>query len=255
MGEFVAQWYGVLSVLTRTLGEPIRDLAAGSGLPLLSALLFGLIGSLSPCQLTTGMSAVALIGRRPESSRPLLAGLAYAGGKALVYAALGLIVVLLGHAVAQSAIPILQVVRRVLGPLMLIGGLVLLGVLRPRITVTAGERLAAVAADRLDATRPKGAFALGMAFALAFCPTLFFLFFGLTIPLALTSPGGIVFPALFALGTTLPLLIVLGALALGARSSTGITQALHRLQPRLTQFAGVILILAGLNDTVVYWFV
>jgi len=94
-----------------------------------------------------------------------------------------------------------------------------------------------------------------MAFALAFCPTLFFLFFGLTIPLALASPGGIVVPALFALGTTIPLLIVLGALALGAHSSTGVTRALHRLQPRLNRFAGVILILAGLNDTIIYWFV
>lgn len=255
MGELVGQWYGLLNTLTRTFGVPIHDLALDSSVPLFSAFLFGVIGSLSPCQLTTGISAVALIGRRAECSRPLLAGLAYAAGKAVVYLLLGLAVVLLGQAIAQSAIPVIQVVRRLLGPLMLIGGLVLLGVLRARIAPALGERIATFAVDRLDATRPQGAFALGMAFALAFCPTLFFLFFGLTIPLALASPGGIIFPAFFALGTTLPLLVVLGALALGAHGATGVARVLQRLQPRLTQVAGVILILAGLNDTIVYWFV
>ncbi len=73
-----------------------------------------------------------------------------------------------------------------------------------------GERVAAAAAERLEPTRPRGAFVLGMAFALAFCPTLFLLFFGLLIPLTLASAGGLIFPALFALGTAAPLLALLG---------------------------------------------
>src|SRR5438477_39404 len=51
-----------------------------------------------------------------------------------------------------------------------------------------------------------GAFLLGTAFSFAFCPTLFLLFFGLTIPLALQSSLGVVYPGVFALGTTLPLI-------------------------------------------------
>jgi hypothetical protein len=35
---------------------------------------------------------------------------------------------------------------------------------------------------------------------LAFCPTLFWLFFGLTVPLALRSAGGWSFPGLLAAG-------------------------------------------------------
>ncbi len=60
-----------------------------------------------------------------------------------------------------------------------------------------------------------GAFLLGAAFAFAFCPTLFLLFFGLTIPLALASPVGVIYPALFALGTTLPLLGLAALLTAG----------------------------------------
>lgn len=252
MQDLALQWYSALSVLTRTLTEPVQELSASIGLPPVTAVLLGLIGSVAPCQLTTGLSAVALIGNKVQG-RPIAAGLAYVAGKALVYGALGLLFVLLGQAVALSSIPVIQVVRRLLGPLMLLVGLVLLGVLHARFTFGLGDRLAAAAADRLDASRPGGAFVLGGAFALAFCPTLFFLFFGLLVPLALVSPGGVVYPALFALGTTIPVLIVLGAVALGVRSSLGVTRTITGAQPLLTRLAGLVLLFTGLNDTVVYW--
>ncbi len=161
---------------------------------------------------------------------------------------------LAGSALATSSIPVIVAARKVLGPLMLVIGLVLIGVIRPRLPFAVGDRVALYASDRLDATRPGGAFLLGAAFSVAFCPTLFFLFFGLLIPLAVASPGGVAYPALFALGTTLPMLFVLGALALGAErwSAAGLLQ---RAQPLLTQLAGFVLLIAGLNDTIVYWLI
>lgn len=253
MADAIAQWYGVLNTLNRALNEPIRAFADSASVPALTAILLGFLGALSPCQLTTGLSAVALIGRRVEG-RPLLAGLIYTAGKGLVYAALGIAFVLLGQVAAQSSIPVLQLVRRALGPLMLVVGLALLGVWSSRVAFGVGDRLAAYAADRLDATRPRGAFVLGLAFGFAFCPTLFLLFFGLLIPLALASPGGVTFPALFALGTTLPVLAILGALAVGFGDRSRAMGLVGRTQPFLTQLAGLLLIATGLNDTIVYWF-
>ncbi len=253
MAELIAQWYGVLNTLNRVLNEPVRALADGVGFAPLTAVLLGFLGALSPCQLTTGLASIALLGRDPRGARPLLAGLAYVAGKALVYALLGLLFVALGQAAARGSIPVIQVARRALGPLMLVVGLALLGVLPSRVTFGLGERVAAYAAGRLDATRPRGAFALGAAFALAFCPTLFLLFFGLLIPLALSSPGGAAYPALFAVGTALPVLAVLGALALGMSGAARASGVAGRLQPALTQFAGLVLVLTGANDTIVYW--
>lgn len=252
MGELVAQWYGLLNTLNSVLNEPIRELSVTAGIPPLTAILLGLLGALSPCQISTGLGAVALIGRRVEG-RPLLAGLAYVAGKATVYALLGLAVVLLGQAAASSSIPLIQIVRRALGPLMLLVGLVLLGVWRAGFAFGLGDRVAVLATERLDASRPLGAYALGAAFGLAFCPTLFFLFFGLLIPLALVSPGGIAYPALFAVGTTLPVLAILAALAFGAGGSTAAAGLAARAQPFLTRLAGFILVIAGANDTIVYW--
>lgn len=73
------------------------------------------------------------------------------------------------------------------------------------------------------------------------------------IPLALASPGGALFPVLFALGTAVPVLAILGALALGIGGARA-TGLVGRVQPFFTQLAGAVLLLTGINDTVVYWF-
>ena len=86
-----------------------------------------------------------------------------------------------------------------------------------------------------------------------FWPTLFWLFFGLTVPLALQSPAGWSFPAVFAVGTGLPLLVVASVVSLGlgaAETLAGRIGAVHRA---VGHVAGVVFLLAGLHDTLVYW--
>ena len=92
---------------------------------------------------------------------------------------------------------------------------------------------------------------MGGTFALAFCPTLFWLFFGLTVPLGLESPMGFVFPALFAVGTSVPVLLLAALLGAGARPE--VHTGLERASGILTRLAGVVFIVAGLNDTLTYW--
>jgi cytochrome c biogenesis protein CcdA len=246
--ELASAWYGVLSRASGEMSLSMRDVVIAGGIPPIAiVLVLGVIGAISPCQLTTGLSAIALIGRRPHA-RQLLAGLAYVAGKATTYGALGLLFVAFGGIVTASAIPVVGVVRRILGPLMIVVGLALIGVLRSRVRLGTFDRLAFAASDRFDATRPSGAYALGVAFGLVFCPTLFLLFFGMVIPLTVTSAGGVLFPSVFALGTGLPLLIILLLMWLGFGG-----QPSPALQRWLTRAAGVVAVLAGLNDTIIYW--
>ena len=108
---------------------------------------------------------------------------------------------------------------------------------------------------RLQALAPGSgtakAFLMGAAFALAFCPTLFWLFFGLTVPLGLVSPLGVAFPALFAVGTSLPVLVLGGLLAAGAPADVG--DRFGRAGRILTRVAGAVLIVVGVNDTLSSW--
>ncbi|MBI4491656.1 MAG: sulfite exporter TauE/SafE family protein [Chloroflexi bacterium] len=252
MRELVVEWYALLSTLNAAVAEPLRVLADALGLPFVSALLFGLIGATSPCQLTTNASALAYVAREAGDRRAVARGaLAYLLGKVLVYTLLGLAVLLAGRQLAQSSIPAIVVVRKALGPLMILLGLYLLGLVHLRFSL--GQGVAGWLEDRAG-SGTRGAFLLGIAFSLAFCPTLFLLFFGLTIPLALSSPVGVVYPGLFALGTTLPLLGLAGLLAAGVGATKGYLAGARRVDAWLRPAAAVVLVLAGLNDTVTYWF-
>lgn len=253
MSEVANAWYVWLSGLNAAATEPLNALSDDLGVPLLSALLFGLMGSTSPCQLTTNASALVYVIRGAGAGERGWAtgALAYLAGKALVYTLVGAAVVLAGQRLPQASIPVIVAARKLLGPLMVLLGLHLLGVARLRFSLGHGL------VDRIEArvgAGAGGAFLLGTAFAFAFCPTLFLLFFGLTIPLALGSSLGAVFPGAFALGTTLPLLVLAGLLATGARAAGAYVASARRASRWLRPVAGVVLVLAGLNDTFTYWF-
>lgn len=255
MRALALQWYSLLSSLNAAVAEPLMALGDGLGVPLVAALLMGLLGATSPCQLTTNASALAIVSRRLRTPRAsMLSALAYLVGKLLVYSVLGGLVVLAGREAATGTIPFIVAVRKVFGPLMLLIGLVFLGVLR--LPVSFGAEASAWVQQRVVGGGPRGSFLLGSAYALCFCPTQFWLFFGLTIPLALRSSVGVLYPPVFALGATLPLLGVAGLLAVGAGAgrTTGYVQRLQGANRVFERVAGVVLVLAGLNDTFVYWF-
>jgi len=252
MRELAAEWYTMLSTLNAAVAGPLRGLADGMGLPLVSALLFGLIGATSPCQLTTNAGALAYVARGAGDRRTVAwRALAYLLGKALVYTLGGLAVILAGQQLAQSSLPLIVIARKLVGPLMILLGLYLLGLVPLHFALGQGI------ADWLEGQAGAGtggAFLLGIAFAFTFCPTLFLLFFGLTIPLALRSPAGVVYPAVFALGTTLPLLGLAGLLAAGTSATRRYVVGARRVAVWLRPVAAGVLLLAGLNDTMTYWF-
>lgn len=252
MGEFAAWWYGVLSQASQGLIYRIDALAEEVNLPLVSAFLFGLIGATSPCQLSTNLSALAYVSRQAEGGRGLTAAAAYALGKVAVYTAVGAIIISLGLQLQNMAIPVVVTARKALGPLMVVVGLVMLGWLTLRARF--GQRLAARLAGRLPTAGLGGAFLLGVVFSLAFCPTLFWLFFGLTIPLALQATAGWTFPGLFALGTVVPLLGAAAALSAGFGVAEALGGRMGRVQRVVGKVAGAVFILAGVNDTLTYWF-
>jgi len=142
--------------------------------------------------------------------------------------------------------------RKALGPLMLLVGFAMLGWLR--MNGGFGQRLAWRLRERLGQGGSVGtSYLLGVAFSFAFCPTLFWLFFGLTVPLAIRSVGGWAFPGLFAVGSSLPLLAVVGAVAGGLGTVERFAGGIKRLERPLRLGAGAILILAGIHDTLIYW--
>jgi len=249
--HLIIAWYGWLSSLTQGAVFGLQGVADSLALPIASAVIFGLIAATSPCQLTTNLGALAYVTARGGDARPFGMALAYVAGKVSVYTVVGAAVIVAGLQLQATSIPVILVARKALGPLMVIIGLMLAGAWRPRVTL--GQTLSLRLRERLPTGGAVGAYLLGVAFAFAFCPTLFWLFFGLTVPLALRSGGGWAFPGLFALGSSVPLLVVAALLGAGVGAAHRIVGGVRRWDRPVRWIAAVILILAGLHDTAVYW--
>ncbi len=65
----IGEWYSVLGMLNRAVSAPLGELSSGVGIPMISALLLGLLASTAPCQLSTSAGALAFILRRPGERR------------------------------------------------------------------------------------------------------------------------------------------------------------------------------------------
>ncbi len=240
--------YRVANSLYALLAPWVDGLRREVGVPWLSAFLLGVLAAFAPCQITTGASALAYLAPSAIQGRVWPRFLAFLLGKALTYLVLaGVVLFLLGGSLDNPG-AIFRPVRLALGPFMILVGLGLLGVVRWPLAWAASEGWVA----RVEAWGGLlGPLALGGVYGLAFCPTLFWLFFGLLLPLALASPFGFLFPLLFALGTGFPLGFLL---FLFARMSRG--QALRGMRLAgsvLLRGAGVVFVALGLLDTVLYW--
>lgn len=190
-----------------------------------SAFWLGLLTSVSPCPLAANIAAMSYIGREVGSRRrTLVGGLLYTLGRALAYAALAAILVGGLLSVPQVALFLQAHMNRALGPILVAVGLVLLEWVRlpgfgSEVFDRTGERL--VKAGLL------GALPLGAVLALAFCPVSAGLFFGGLIPLALEHRSSVWLPALYGLGTGLPV-VVFALLVSAGLAWAG--AAFHRLQ-------------------------
>ena len=179
-----------------------------------SALWLGILTSISPCPLATNVAAVSYVGRKVGSSRAvLMSGALYITGRSLVYLALGAASVWSLMSMVSVSSFLQGTFPRLLGPLLIALGLLLLGVFELTIpSVGFGENLR----QRVDRAGVWGAGVLGLVFALAFCPVSAGLFFGGLVPLAVERGSPLLLPLVFGVGTALPVAVFAVLLAAGA---------------------------------------
>ncbi|HWI62889.1 MAG TPA: sulfite exporter TauE/SafE family protein [Symbiobacteriaceae bacterium] len=246
MVELATQWYSWLSQWSAQVGEPLQRLLAGQSIPAVSALLLGLIGGLAPCQVTANAGAIAYVS---QGEAPLWRTVRdYLAGKAGVYLILGFLAAMLG---LKLPTPVMALMRKLNGPLLILMGLYFLGVLN--FKSTAGERMTAWVKAHAP-RRGSPALWLGIAFSLGFCPTMAMIFFGALVPLVVQAQAGIILPVFFAIGTALPVIIWAGALSAGKGVAGRWIKGVRRFDVVVRVLVAGTFLLLGLNDTVLYWF-
>ena len=220
-------------------------------IPVLSALLLGLITAISPCPLATNIAAIAYVSRRVKERRyAVITGTLYTLGRMFSYSILGVIIIVAGIEIPGVASFLQNFGEQVLGPLLIVVGVIMLIVNRIPSNL-GGARLSSIGGKVAD-WGMIGGFLLGALFALAFCPYSAVLFFGVLIPLSLKSAGGVTLPAVYAVGTGLPVLVFGVLISLGvARVSTWLN-AVTRAEKIIRVAVSIIFIGVGIYFVVLW---
>jgi len=217
-----------------------------------SALWLGIMTSISPCPLATNVAAISFLAKKiTHPLLVLLSGIAYTFGRMASYAALGFILINSILGIPQVAQFLQKYMNMILGPALIITGLVLLDIIKINLS---GLSLFQKHHNKITEAGIPGAFFLGAIFALAFCPVSAALFFGSLIPLALSHKLGVMLPFIYGIGTGLPVLVFAVAIAAGVTSLSHWFRALTKIEFWMRRATGVLFILIGVYYIGIYIF-
>ena len=210
----------------------------------LTAFWLGILTSISPCPLAANLAAISYISRRTERKVWVLAsGIFYTIGRSLTYTVLGMLV-------AGALLNIPDISRflqgffnKLLGPLLILTGMFLLGLLHSNASV---PKPSDAVSRRLIDSGVWGALALGMLFALAFCPVSAALFFGSLIPIAIEQQSTFLLPLVYGLGTGLPVLVFALVIAFAVSMLGRLLKVVNTFEVWFRRITGVVFIGVGI---------
>lgn len=215
-----------------------------------SALWLGILTSISPCPLATNIAAISYIGRKVGSSRQIfLSGLLYTVGRTAAYLALAIVLVASVLSVPQISLFLQKYMHLVLGPILIVVGMFLMGLIEFEAS---GSGVGGGLQKRVDRMGIWGALLLGIVFALTFCPTSAALFFGSLVPLSLKVNSSVTLPAVYGVGTALPVIVFAVLLATSAQSVGKAYNMLAKIEWWARMATGLIFILVGVHFSLKY---
>ncbi len=227
--------------------ESLINLLNNSSIPILSAFILGLLTAISPCPLATNITAIGFIGKDLENrNRVFYSGLIYTVGRATSYTALALILYLGADQLKFSGF-FQQYGEKIIGPLLIVIGLVMLGIIKFNFLSTG--RLT----ERFQQKNRKGyldVLLLGIVFALAFCPYSGVLYFGMLIPLTITNASGLYLPIIYSIGTGIPVIIFAWLIAYTISGVGGIFNKIRTFETWFRKVVAVLFLGVGLYYTI-----
>jgi len=228
----------------------LQSLLENYTFPLVSAFLLGLMTAISPCPLATNITATAFISKNITSKKKVfLSGVLYSLGRAFSYTIIGLIL-FFGASKFHIARFFNQNGEKYLGPLLIVIGLIMLNILKLNFLnkLNFTEKLS----EKFQGKGLLGSFLIGAVFALAFCPYSGALYFGMLIPMTISSVDGLYLPIVFAFGTGLPVLLFTYLLAFAAGSVGVFYNKIATIEKLMRVIAGIVFVLTGFYYVLIF---
>ncbi len=227
------------------MADYLNTLLECSSIPVLTALILGLLTAISPCPLATNVTAVAYISRNIDNRRKVFfQGLLYTFGRAFAYCLLGTLLIYIIRKGADT-FELQQFISEwgelIVGPALIAVGLFMLfGHLLhlPKIGFNGNQ-------DSNSYNGLAGSFLLGVLFAMAFCPTSGLFYFGMLIPMSAEASGGYLLPLVFAVATSLPVLIISWFIAFSMHNLSRFIGGVQVFQKWFNHFVAILFICVG----------
>ena len=233
--------------------EFLQNLLEDSQFPILTAFILGLMTSISPCPLATNISAIAFISKDISSKkRVFLNGLVYTLGRAIAYTTLGLVFYF-----GASEFKISSIFQgwgeKILGfPAYYYLVFFMLDFINIKFPGLGNLQ------ENMEGTDRKkdigAALLLGIVFALAFCPYSGVLYFGMLIPLTISSAKGLFLPIVFAIGTGLLVIVFAWLVAFAVGSVGNLYNKIKSFEKWFRRVAAVMFIAVGVYYIVELFF-
>lgn len=230
--------------------EFLNNLYANTSVPIVSALVLGLLTAISPCPMATNITAIGFIGKDiGNRNRVFYNGLMYTLGRTVSYTLLALILFLGADQFKISGV-FQQYGGKIIGPLLLIIGIIMLGIIK--INFPAFNQITERFKNR-NKFNYWDVFLLGAIFALAFCPYSGVLYFGMLIPLTV-STSGLHLPVIYAVATGIPVIIFAWLIAYTLSGVGNLYKRIKSFEYWFRKVVAVIFIGIGIYYIVAVWF-
>lgn len=231
----------------------LQTLLENSTTPVLNAVLLGLLTAISPCPLATNIAAIGYVSKDIENRRAIFyRGLLYTLGRIVAYTALGIVLISILRGGA-SVFGIQKIVSRwgemLLGPILMVMGLFMLFGHRlnlPKFGFNGGG-------EKIASRGGWGAFLLGALFAMAFCPSSGIFYFGMLIPMSVDADAGVLLPSLYAVATSLPVIVVAWILAFSVQSLGTFYGKMQTVQKWTNIVIGILFLAVGVYYCIIMY--
>lgn len=219
--------------------ELFDTLLQSADLPLLTAFVLGLLVALNPCQLAISVSALAYEYR---NGKRLIDGLVYALGRTITYTAMGWVTMcLIGG--GANVVGLQQVLSKA-------------EVILPYVLIALGLYMLYRAFHRhhhhgdnchnsgriIKRNGPLGSLVLGMTLAFAFCPESAIFYFGMMIPLSISSSVGVIVPLVFGLSASIPVVAIAWMMNKAVNGAEQLSRGFEYFQQGLNGVTGLLFI-------------
>lgn len=223
--------------------EFLQNITDSTNFPLLSAFILGIMTAISPCPLAMNITAVAYLSKDISNKRRVLFnGVFYVLGRMLSYSALATIIYF-GVSKVRAAKWFAEINGTGIGVVLIAIGILMLGVIKFDIPFL--SKWTAQLGNKKAKGSYTNAFFVGLLFALAFCPYSGVLYFGVLIPLTLSSSEGLLLPPIFSIATGLPVIILAFFLAYSMANVGKLYNNLKSVERWVRRFVAIVFIAVG----------